>query len=69
VIVAFSGYRQVWTKRCRGSRAEHLQKKTLRSPPRQLILMPAQALVTPTSKCPQTHRSLLPITETALEVA
>lgn len=64
-----SGYRQVQKKRCRGSRAEHLQQKTLRSPPQPLMLLLAQALVTPTSNCPRTHRSLLPTAETALDVA
>jgi hypothetical protein len=38
-----SGYRQVQKKRCRGSRAVHLQKKTLRSPPQLLMLLLAQA--------------------------
>lgn len=37
-----SGYRQVQKKRGRGSRSVLLQKKTLRSPPRLVMLLPAQ---------------------------
>lgn len=64
-----SGYREVQKKRCRGSRAVHLRKKTLRSPPRPVKLLLVRVLRHTTLELPSNPPFPLPTARSAFNVA